>query len=112
LHTVALRYFNVFGPGQDPRSSYAAVIPLFITRALDGRPLPIRGDGRQTRDFTFVDNVVEANLAAATVDVPAGRAYNVAAGAPHSVLELVAALERVLGSALAVEHGPVSAGDI
>lgn len=112
LYTVALRYFNVFGPTQDPTSGYAAVIPLFISRALDGRPLPIFGDGHQTRDFTFVDNVVGANLTAAAADVPPGRAYNIAGGQPHSVLDLVAALERVLGRRLAVEHRPPRAGDI
>lgn len=112
LATVSLRYFNVFGPSQDPESQYAAVIPRFIRRALEGRPLSVYGDGEQTRDFTYVENVVRANIAAATVEVPRGRVYNVAAGTPVSVNGLVAALERILGRKLAVEHLPKRAGDI
>ncbi len=112
LRTVTLRYFNVFGPAQDPASAYAAVIPLFTTRALAGQALPVFGDGEQTRDFTYVENVVRANLAAAEADVPGGRVYNVAAGAPVSVNGLVAALERILGRSLAVEHLPERPGDV
>jgi UDP-glucose 4-epimerase len=112
LHTVSLRYFNVFGPGQDPRSHYAAVIPIFVARALEGRSIEIFGDGYQTRDFTYVDNVVTANLAAATAEVPPGRVYNVAAGEPHSLLDLVRDLEVIVGHPLAVEHRPERPGDI
>ncbi len=112
LRTVSLRYFNVFGPAQDPHSQYAAVIPLFITRALEGKELTINGDGEQTRDFTFVDNVVEANIRAASADVPGGRAYNAAAGDPRSLNELVAALEDVLGRRPEVRLGPPRPGDI
>lgn len=112
LRTVSLRYFNVFGPGQDPGSAYAAVIPVFIARALADEPLRINGDGHQTRDFTYVENVVEANIAAAGADAPPGAAYNVAAGDPRSILDLVAALERILGRRLRLEHSPGRAGDI
>ena len=112
LHTVSLRYFNVFGPGQDPGSQYAAVVPVFITRALAGKPLPVDGDGTQTRDFTYVDNVVEANLRAATAAAPMGRTYNIAAGRPHSLRDLIGALERLLARPLEIEHGPARAGDI
>lgn len=112
LNTVTLRYFNVFGPAQDPRSTYAAVIPLFIQRALRSEPLTIYGDGRQTRDFTFVQNVVEANVRAADADIPAGCVYNVAAGRPHSVRELVTTLGQILGRPLDVRYAPARPGDI
>src|SRR4051794_8569981 len=80
LETIALRYFNVFGPRQDPQSQYAAVIPNFITLALRGQTPTIFGDGEQSRDFTFVENVVEANLLAMEAADVAGRAYNIACG--------------------------------
>jgi len=112
LRTVSLRYFNVFGPGQDERSAYAAVIPLFITAALEGRALTVNGDGTQTRDFTFVDNVVAANVAASAGGVPAGGVYNIANGDPHSINELVAEIGRIIGRAPAVTHGPERPGDI
>lgn len=112
LHTVSLRYFNVFGPGQDPRSTYAAVIPLFVTRALAGEPLPVFGDGLQTRDFTYVDNVVSANIAAAEADSPPGRAYNIALGEPRSVLDLVTSIRRHTGCPAQVEHHAPRPGDI
>src|SRR5205807_9381769 len=80
LETVALRYFNVFGPRQDPRSQYAAVIPNFITLLLNGRPPTIFGDGEQSRDFTFVDNAIEANLRAMDAEGAAGQVFNVACG--------------------------------
>lgn len=112
LHTVSLRYFNVFGPGQDPMSPYAAVIPIFVTRALAGRPVEIFGDGLQTRDFTYVENVVTANLAAASADISPGRVYNIAAGEPRSLLDLVRALEGIVGRPLRVEHKAERPGDI
>ena len=96
LSTISLRYFNVFGPRQDPHSDYAAVIPRFIRLAKAGAPLPVHGDGRQSRDFTYVDNVVEANLAAADVAAE-GLAVNVGAGERHSLLDLIALIERILG---------------
>jgi len=112
LGTVTLRYFNVFGPWQDPASAYAAVIPIFITRALRGEPLPVFGDGTQTRDFTYVDNVVEANLKAAAAEVPGGRVYNIAGGAPHSLADVVAALSAFAGRELTVDYRPPRPGDI
>ena len=112
LGTVTLRYFNVFGPWQDPASAYAAVIPLFITRALRGESLPVFGDGTQTRDFTYVDNVVEANLKAAAAEVPGGRVYNIAGGAPHSLADVVAALSAFAGRELTVDYRPPRPGDI
>jgi nucleoside-diphosphate-sugar epimerase len=97
LQTVALRYFNVFGPRQDPLSQYAAVIPNFITAASEGRRPKIFGDGTQTRDFTYVDNVVEANLAA--IDAPdlAGEVFNIACGRGISLNEVLAVLREISG---------------
>ncbi len=112
METVSLRYFNVFGPGQDPASEYAAVIPRFIHLALRGEPLIVYGDGRQTRDFTYVDNVVDANLCAASHPLKAGAVYNIAAGQPHSVLELVNALSAILDRRLEVHHAPPRPGEI
>src|SRR5690606_13620757 len=89
LETVGLRYFNVFGPRQDPNSPYSAVIPLFITRILAGERPVIYGDGHQSRDFTFVANVVHANLLAATSPQVVGRIVNVANGRATSLLELM-----------------------
>ena len=111
VHTVTLRYFNVFGPAQDERSAYAAVIPIFIRRALAGEDLPVYGDGTQTRDFTYVDNAVGANLAAAERGA-SGTVYNVAAGSPHSLNELIAELERLLGRRLARTQHEARPGDI
>ena len=99
LETVSLRYFNAYGPRQDPDGPYAAVIPLFIAALRAGRPPEIHGDGTQSRDFTYVDDVVAANLAAAQApaSVCAGKAYNVAAGRAYSLLELLHELEALLG---------------
>src|SRR5205085_7055827 len=80
LETVALRYFNVFGPRQDPRSQYAAAIPNFITAALTGRAATLYGDGLQSRDFCFIENVIEANLLACTAEGAAGKVFNIACG--------------------------------
>lgn len=106
LETVALRYFNVFGPRQDPGSTYAAVIPRFISAALDGGRPTVFGDGTQSRDFTYVDNVIEANLLAASVPQAAGEIMNVACGKRASLLDLVQAL----GEAIGREITPVFAG--
>jgi UDP-glucose 4-epimerase len=89
LETVRLRYFNVFGPRQDPKGPYAAVIPLFVAALLEGRRPTIFGDGSQSRDFTYVENVVQANLLAARTEGISGRVYNVACGFTTSVLELL-----------------------
>jgi UDP-glucose 4-epimerase len=114
VETVGLRYFNVFGPRQDPASEYAAVIPRFILWALRNRPLVIHGDGTQSRDFTYIDNVVEANLLAARADgrTVAGRSYNVGCGSRVSLLEIVDRLERWLGRPLRRRHTAARAGDV
>src|SRR6185369_17271534 len=88
LETVALRYFNVFGPNQDPTSQYSAVIPRFVTAIARGLPVSVYGDGGQRRDFTYVQNVVEANLLAAASERANGAVINVATGRPTSVNEL------------------------
>lgn len=112
LETVSLRYFNVFGPRQDPHSPYAAVIPRFISRMRAGLPPIIYGDGTQTRDFTYVANVVHANLLACTAPQAAGTVMNVACGQSTSLLDLVKELNRVLGTNLAAQHDAPRAGDV
>jgi nucleoside-diphosphate-sugar epimerase len=113
LPTIGLRYFNVFGPRQDPASEYAAVVPNFITAIAAGRRPTIYGDGRQTRDFTFVSNAVDANLAAAACDSQAfGGAYNVACGARVSLLELVQRINALFGSSLDPVHTDPRPGDV
>jgi UDP-glucose 4-epimerase len=109
---VALRYFNVFGPRQDPTSQYAAVIPAFISAILEGRSPTIYGDGEQSRDFTYVGNVVEANLLACRADAAVGHAINIACGVRTSLLELVAAINRSLGTDIQPIHEPARTGDI
>jgi nucleoside-diphosphate-sugar epimerase len=112
LETVSLRYFNVFGPRQDPAAEYAAVVPRFISASRRGLPLEVHGDGLQTRDFSFVSNVVDANLAAADAPRAAGEAYNIACGERLSVLDIAGHLERILGRSLARRHTPPRAGDV
>ncbi len=112
LETVSLRYFNVFGPRQDPASRYAAVIPRFLAAALEGRPLEVHGDGLQSRDFTYVRNVVRATLLAATAPQAAGQVLNVGAGETYSILDLVRALEEIFGRRLGVRHTPPRPGDV
>jgi UDP-glucose 4-epimerase len=112
LETVSLRYFNVFGPRQDPNSQYAAVIPKFITEILAGRRPTIFGDGRQSRDFVYVDNVVEANLLAADATAAVGRVINVACGQSIDLLQLVAGINRALGTNLEPIFEPPRAGDV
>ncbi|MCX7916261.1 MAG: NAD-dependent epimerase/dehydratase family protein, partial [Verrucomicrobiae bacterium] len=111
--TISLRYFNVFGPRQDPQSQYAAVIPRFITRMLaDERPV-IFGDGYQTRDFSYVENVVRANLAASTAPANAfGRVVNIACGGRTSLRELVATINDILGKRIEPVFEPPRAGDV
>jgi UDP-glucose 4-epimerase len=112
LETVALRYFNVFGPRQDPASAYAAVIPMFLHALSHGEAPVIYGDGEQTRDFTFVDNVVEANLRAATAAGIAGRVFNVASGQALSVSALLALMARLIGVEAHARYGPARPGEI
>jgi UDP-glucose 4-epimerase len=111
LETISLRYFNVFGPRQRADSQYAAVIPLFIGSLCEGRAPEIHGDGLQSRDFTYVDDVVQANLAAATC-AASGIAVNIAGGTPHTILETYAAIADALGSDLDPVHVDERAGDI
>jgi UDP-glucose 4-epimerase len=112
VETVTLRYFNVFGPRQDPKSEYSAVIPRFITALLAGKAPMIFGDGKQSRDFTFVEDVVGANLLAAEADNVAGRVFNIAHGNRTTLLELVAALNKLLGTKIQAKHDDPRTGDI
>ncbi|HEX9819850.1 MAG TPA: SDR family oxidoreductase [Methylomirabilota bacterium] len=111
VETVGLRYFNVFGPRQDPASEYAAVIPRFILWGLRGEPLEVHGDGRQSRDFTYIDNVVEANCLAAGAPGASG-VFNVGCGERVSLLQIIEKLEAVLGRPLERRHTPARAGDV
>jgi nucleoside-diphosphate-sugar epimerase len=112
LETVRLRYFNVFGPRQSPDSAYAAVIPLFIRALTTGKSPLIHGDGEQSRDFTYVADTVQANLKAADAPGVAGKVFNVACGKRTSLNQLVAHLNKLLGTDIAATHGPVRAGDV
>jgi UDP-glucose 4-epimerase len=112
LETVSLRYFNVFGPRQDPNSQYAAVIPRFITNALQQRSLEIHGDGLQSRDFTYIDNVVDANLLAAHCPGGSGEAFNVAQGKSYSLLDFIELLQRITEKKLATVHVAARPGDV
>jgi UDP-glucose 4-epimerase len=112
LDTISLRYFNVFGPRQDPGSQYAAVIPLFLQALHDGRRPVVFGDGRQSRDFTHVDNVVEANLAAAACPKGGGAAVNIACGDRYSLLALLDALGRIMGRSVDPQFCPARVGDV
>lgn len=111
IKAVALRYFNVFGPRQDPKSQYSAVIPKFITAVLDGRSPIVYGDGSQSRDFTYVENVVEANLLAMNSGVSAAR-INIAAGGQVSLLTLIATIGDLAGREVRPEFAAPRSGDI
>ena len=112
FETVVLRYFNVFGPRQSPRSEYAAVVPRFIQAIQRGETPVIYGDGSQTRDFTFVGNVVEANILAAERDGVSGRVMNIATGTEISLLAMVQCLERILGVKARPTFAPRRPGDV
>jgi UDP-glucose 4-epimerase len=114
IEGVALRYFNVFGPRQSPHSAYAAVIPAFLRAALEQRAASLFGDGTQTRDFTYVDNVVDANLLAATRPgkTVSGSVVNVGAGARTSLLDLIQLVEQITGRRLAHQRLPAREGDV
>lgn len=112
LETVSLRYFNVFGPRQDPQSQYAAVIPKFITMILQGENPTIYGDGQHSRDFTYIDNVVHGNLLAAKVPGIGGTMMNLATGGRVSLLELVEKINALLGTNIPPVHLPEREGDI
>ena len=111
LPTACLRYFNVFGPRQDPKSQYAAAVPIFIHRALKHEPITIYGDGEQTRDFIYVKDIAAANVYAATHPAVAG-VYNVAYGAKITIKELCQTICQLTGSRSEIKHGPERAGDV
>jgi len=114
LETVSLRYFNVFGPRQDPKSEYAAVIPKFITAALAGQTPRIFGDGTQSRDFCHIDNIIEANFKAASAPAAqvSGQMFNIACGAATDLNQVVAVIGDILGRKVEARHEPERAGDI
>jgi UDP-glucose 4-epimerase len=112
LETVALRYFNVFGPRQDPRSPYSGVISIFVDRILRGQPIQFFGDGTQCRDFVYVANVVDANLLAAARAGASGRVFNVACGARTTLVELATLIERAAGASVARSFTEARSGDI
>ena len=112
LETVCLRYFNVFGPQQDPTSQYAAVIPLFITQMLDGQSPTIHGDGLQSRDFTYIDNVVHGNILAATAPKAVGQVMNMATGGRITLLDLVEKINSALNTSIQPNHVESRTGDI
>ena len=112
FETVVLRYFNVFGPRQDPTSQYAAVVPLFITAIAAGKPVTIFDDGEQSRDFTYIDNVVAANLLAADAEGASGRIFNVSGGAPTTVNALADTIGRLLDKPVERTYLPPRPGDL
>jgi UDP-glucose 4-epimerase len=112
LETVRLRFFNIFGPRQDPRSPYSGVIALFAAAMAEGRAPRIDGDGQQSRDFTYVENAVQAVMKAATAPAAVGNVYNIGVGSSTSVLQLVAELNKLLGKQIQPTHGPPRPGDV
>lgn len=114
LELIGLRYFNIFGPRQSPKGPYAAVIPLFVKALLENKPPVINGDGQHSRDFTFVDNAVQANIAALFTNnkKALNQVYNIACGHQTSLLELFEVLRKQAGSSLVPVHGPERAGDV
>ncbi|MCO6042512.1 SDR family oxidoreductase [Aeoliella sp. ICT_H6.2] len=112
IETVALRYFNVYGPRQDPASEYSAVIPIFVSKMLAGERPTIFGDGLQSRDFVFVSDVVAANLLAADAEKAVGESINVACGGQSTLLDLMAAINAALGTEVQPEFAPPRTGDV
>jgi len=112
LETVSLCYFNVFGPRQNPASQYAAVIPIFIRCALEGEPATIFGDGEQSRDFTYVDNVVNANLLAVSSRKAAGKFINVAAGSRYTLNRILDVIESLVGKHVERHYAPGRQGEV
>ena len=112
LETVSLRYFNVFGPRQNPESKYSAVIPAFISRILADKPPIVESDGRQSRDFTYVSNVVDTNLSAATKAGISGQVFNVACGKTTTILDIVKGVNKILKKTLKPEFVPKRQGDV
>jgi len=112
LETISLRYFNVFGPHQDPTSQYAAAIPAFVTSILKDKPPTIYGDGEQTRDFTYVDNVVEANLLAARAKQTKGEVVNIACGEAITVNAIIDMINKIVGKNINPTYAPSNKGDV
>ncbi len=112
LETVALRYFNVFGPRQSPKSDYAAAIPRFVTRILRGEKPIVFGDGEQSRDFTHIDNVIQANVKAMEAPGAPGRVFNVGIGARITVNELIRTIGEILGKKVEIDYQPARVGDV
>lgn len=112
LETVCLRYFNIFGPMQDPKSHYAAVIPKFATSLLNDEPIPLNGDGSQSRDFTYVDNAVQANLKAMTAPDISGQVINIGCGARYDLLHLIRTLGEIIGREPRIEFNAGRPGDV
>jgi len=112
LETISLRYFNVFGPHQDPASQYAAAIPAFVTAILRNQPPTVYGDGEQSRDFTYIDNVVQANLLAARAKATHGEVVNVACGQAVTVNAIIAMINELLGRAVRPAYSPARPGDV
>jgi UDP-N-acetylglucosamine/UDP-N-acetyl-alpha-D-glucosaminouronate 4-epimerase len=112
VETVVLRYFNIFGPDQDPLSEYAAVVPRFMTAALRREPVTVHGDGKQSRDFTYVENVVRANLLALDREGASGLTCNIGCGGRYTLLDLIAAIQSAVGWPVQVEHGLPRPGDV
>jgi nucleoside-diphosphate-sugar epimerase len=112
LETVCVRYFNVFGPRQSLENEYAVVVPKFITCLLRGESPPVYGDGKQSRDFAYIENVVEATLRAATAPGVSGEVFNIALGKDYSVLELLEELNRLLGQSIPPSFQPLRPGDV
>lgn len=112
LHTIALRYFNVFGPRQDPNSQYSAVIPKFIKLMKEDNRPTINGDGTQTRDFTYVENIVNANLLAATTDCETGIVMNAACSDRIDLNYLVTQINKLMGKSIEPIYGPAQKGDV
>lgn len=112
LETLSLRYFNVFGTRQDPASQYAAAIPAFVVAILKGQPPVVYGDGEQTRDFTHIDNVVEANLLAMQVERTAGQVVNAACGTALSINQVIAAINKLLGTNVQPRYAAARPGDV
>jgi UDP-glucose 4-epimerase len=112
LETVSLRYFNVFGPSQDPDSQYSAVIPKFIRAMLANEPVTVYGDGEQSRDFTYVDNVVEANLLAMRANGAVGKVFNIGCGEQITLNRLIRVLEKILSTRAIVNYTDPKVGDV
>jgi len=112
LSTISLRYFNVFGPRQDPTTQYAGVVAKFVTCALEGKPYPVYGDGEQSRDFSYVENVVQANLRAADAQLDGSPVINIAYGERTTLNQIIAMLNELTRQNLPAEYGPPCLGDV